>query len=146
MNDLFHSLVPPLFGMQWLLVDSPTRSGIAYRKDKQWFTEHPRRRFRIRQEWPFEFDAAMVSPEKITIPRLQVLVARVSVGTHLIAPIYRGTPEFNVDVDADEEISSLLADMAHRSFLNRTELEKFLEMREAHCALHGTATMKAMGR
>jgi hypothetical protein len=132
-------LCPPFFRLQGMRVDAPTCNlSETYELDAAFFKTHRDRSTLLRPAHYNEFDIEIGSlGEWLQIPQLHVLVTKISVGTHLVTPVYRGKAFFR-EVTTDGEIAMIVADMCKLGGIDQDEFELYERTRNAQ-----TASLKA---
>ena len=125
LTDIYQ-LCPPSFGLGILRIDSPTKHNREpYEQDKQFFALHKGRSLYLRGDYRNEFDIALETEEWLRLPRLQVLVTQVSIGVHLVTPVYRGKQFFYDNLGSDAEVALVLVEMQRRGGMNAAEWMAF---------------------
>jgi hypothetical protein len=137
-TDLRYRLCPPFFALQGIRVDSPaSNNNEAYKHDLAAFKVAPQRRLMLRPAFFGEFDIEVgCVGDWLKLPQLHVLVSQLSIGSHLLTPLYRGKPFFS-GVSTDNEVVIIVAEMAKRGGIDRLEFEQFeqihnVEVKTAH--------------
>ena len=130
-------LCPPFFRLQAMRVDSPTCNlATSYERDAAFFRKNANRHIHLRLADMNEFDIGMEAVgEWLQLPQLHVLVTKLSIGVHLITPVYRGKAFFR-EVATDGELAMIVADMGKLGGIDQEEFERY---EEAHNA-QGTAS------
>jgi hypothetical protein len=125
-TDLRYRLCPPFFALRGMRVDSPaSNNSETYQQDLAAFKAAPQRRLMLRTAYFNEFDIEVGSVgDWLKLPQLHVLVSQLSIGSHLLTPLYRGKPFFGA-VTTDNEVVIIVAEMAKRGGIDRLEFEQF---------------------
>lgn len=125
-TDLRFRLCPPFFSLRGMRIDSPaSNNSEAYELDLAAFKAAPQRRLMLRPALFNEFDIEVGTVgEWLKLPQLHVLVNQLSIGSHLLTPLYRGKPFFS-EVTTDNEVVIIVAEMAKRGGIDRHEFERF---------------------
>jgi hypothetical protein len=125
-TDLRYRLCPPFFALRGMRIDSPaSNNSEAYQQDLAAFKAAPQRRLILRPAYFNEFDVEVGTiGDWLKLPQLHVLVNQLSVGSHLLTPLYRGKPFFT-SVTTDNEVVIIVAEMAKRGGIDRLEFEQF---------------------
>jgi hypothetical protein len=121
-----YRLCPPFFALRGIRIDSPaSNNSEAYQLDLAAFKAAPQRRLMLRPAYFNEFDIEVGSVgDWLKLPQLHVLVNQLSIGSHLLTPVYRGKPFFS-GVTTDNEVVIIVAEMAKRGGIDRLEFEQF---------------------
>ncbi|MDE1162303.1 MAG: hypothetical protein PW792_10215 [Acidobacteriaceae bacterium] len=126
MIDDVYKLCPPLFSLNALRVDSPSKQNReAQRRDAEFFKANPRRRLHLREAIPDEFDLQLSIGEWLGVPVLHVLVIQVLAATHLAIPVYRGRRFWSEKLSSDEEIGQVLTEQSRREGIDVGEWMMF---------------------
>ena len=121
-------LVPSLFAMEWMRIDTPgTLQSMYYDCDKREFARLGKKRNAfIRIEHPGgEFDWQVGLIDRIKMPLLRVLVIRLVPGVHIRIPVFRGSEPVNVNVSSDAGIGIVLEAMARKLGMNLDEAQSY---------------------
>jgi hypothetical protein len=125
-TDLRFRLCPPFFALRGMRIDSPASNNKeTYSSDVAFFRSNAQRRLMLRSAYFNEFDIEVGTVgDWLRLPQLHVLVNQLSVGSHLLTPLYRGKPFFG-EVTTDSEVVMIVAEMAKRGGIDRHEFERF---------------------
>jgi hypothetical protein len=125
-TDLRYRLCPPFFALRGMRIDSPAcNNKETYSSDVAFFRSNAQRRLMLRSAYFNEFDIEVGTVgDWLRLPQLHVLVNQLSVGSHLLTPLYRGKSFFG-EVTTDSEVVMIVAEMAKRGGIDRLEFEQF---------------------
>jgi hypothetical protein len=120
-------LTPALFQFGLLRSDSAAKNHAStYAGDIEFFRSHSGRRMYIREAAIGEWDTDITNlGDWLQVPRLHVLVAQITVGTHTVTPVYRGKAFFPPDVQTDAEVGVIVIEMSRRGGFDFTEMLAF---------------------
>jgi hypothetical protein len=109
-------IIPPIFvGRIGSRVDTPERNaGISHCGDSVFFRMNPKRQMAVRSSYPNEFDQGIPAELKAGLPKVHVLVTRLSEDVHLVLPVYRTNRPFWTEPMTDAEVSLAVQAMARK--------------------------------
>lgn len=124
-------LTPPIFATRLARIDSPADNDfIAYALDSAFFKACPKRRTCIRASVSNEWDRAIPEQYRADLPRINVLVVRLSEGVHYVTPCYRTNNPFWSEPRTDADVANILAEMAKRG---GADMDEMLAFGMKHC-------------
>src|SRR5258708_7025846 len=125
-TDLRYRLCPPFFALRGMRIDSPANNNAeTYKHDLAFFKAAPQRRLMLRTAYFNEFDIEVGSVgDWLKLPHLHVLVSQLSIGSHLLTPLYRGKPFFG-GVTTDNEVVIIVAEMPKRAGTTLHHFQRF---------------------
>jgi hypothetical protein len=143
-TDLRFRLCPPFFGLRGMRIDTPASNNAeTYEHDLALFRSAPQRRLMLRPAYFNEFDIEVGTiGQWMQLPQLHVLVTQLSIGSHLLTPLYRGKPFFG-EVTTDSEVVMIVAEMAQRRGIDKNEFEQFEQAHNAR--IKATDSIKGEG-
>ncbi|AFL87462.1 hypothetical protein Terro_1144 [Terriglobus roseus DSM 18391] len=127
--NIIERIMPPVFvggPLSSGRVDTPDRNaGIPHFGDSTFFRMNPKRKTAVRAAYPQEFDQLVPAEVRAELPKMHVLVTKLSEGVHLVLPVYRTNRPFWTEPKSDAEAAVTVEAMARMGGWDLAEMQAF---------------------